>query len=60
MYAYAHTSLDEETNENTGFSAGGKLFALIGGFYGLKGLPNFFTKVTNVNLLKNSYRTGFT
>ena len=44
MYAYAHTSLDEETIKLTGFSSGDKLYTFIRGFYGLKGLPNFFTK----------------
>ena len=44
MYAYAHTPLDEETIKLTRFSSGDKPFAFIGGFYGLEGLPNFFTK----------------
>ena len=44
MYAYAHTPLDEDTFKLTSFSSGDKLFAFIRGFYGLKGLPNFFTK----------------
>ena len=44
MYAYAHTPLDEETIKLTGFSCGDKLHAFIRGFYGLKGLPIFFTK----------------
>ena len=44
MYAYAHTPLDEETYKLTGFSSGDKLYAFIRGFYGLKALPNFFTK----------------
>ena len=44
MYAYAHTPLDEDTIKLTSFSSGVKLFAFIRGFYGLKGLPNFFTK----------------
>ena len=44
MYAYAHVPLDEETINLTSFSSGDKLFAFIRGFYGLKGLPNFFTK----------------
>ena len=44
MYAYAHTLLDEKTFKLTGFSSGDKLYAFIRGFYGLKGLPNFFTK----------------
>ena len=44
MYAYAHTPLDEETIKPTGFSSGDKLYAFIRGFYGLKGLPIFFTK----------------
>ena len=44
MYAYAHTPLDEKTIKLTSFSSGDKLFAFIQGFFGLKGLPNFFTK----------------
>ena len=44
MYAYAHTPLDEDTIKLTSFSSGDKLFAFIRSFYGLKGLPNFFTK----------------
>ena len=44
MYAYAQTPLDEDTIKLTSFSSGDKLFAFIRGFYGLKGLPNFFTK----------------
>ena len=43
MYAYAHTPLDEETIKLTGFSSGDKLYAFIRGFYGIKGLPKFFT-----------------
>ena len=39
MYAYAQTALDEET-----ISSGVKLFGFLRGFYGPKGLPNFFTK----------------
>ena len=44
MYAYAYTPLDEDTFKLTSFSSGDKIFAFIRGFYGLKGLPNFFTK----------------
>ena len=44
MYAYAHTPLDEETIKHTSFSSGDEFFAFIRGFYGLKGLPNLFTK----------------
>ena len=44
MYAYAHTPLDEDAIELTGFSSGDKLYAFIRGFYGLKGLQNFFIK----------------
>ena len=44
MYAYAFTPLDEDTINFTSFSSGDKLFAFIRGFYGLKGLPTFFTK----------------
>ena len=35
---------DEETIKLTSFSSGDKLFAFTRDFYGLKGLPNFFTK----------------
>ena len=38
MYAYAHTPLVKKQ------SSGDKLYTFIRGFYGLKGLPNFFTK----------------
>ena len=44
MYAYEHAPLDKGTIKLTNFSPGHKLFAFIRGFYGLKGLPNFFTK----------------
>ena len=44
MYAYAHASLDEETINLTSFSSGDKVYALTRSFYGLKVLPNFFTK----------------
>ena len=44
MYAFAHAPLDEETITLTSFSSGDKVYAFIRGFYGLKGLPNFFTK----------------
>ena len=44
MYAYAHTPLEEETTKLTRFSSGDKLDTFIRGFFGLKGLPNFFTK----------------
>ena len=44
MYAYAHAPLDGETITLTSFSSGDKLYAFTRGFYGLKGLPNFFTK----------------
>ena len=44
MYAYAHTPFDEDTIKLTSFSSGDKLFVFIRGFYGLKGLPTFFTK----------------
>ena len=44
MYAYAHTPLDEETIKLTGFLSADKSYTFIRGFYGLKGLPNFFKK----------------
>ena len=53
MYAYAHTPLDEETIKLTGFSSGDELYAFIRGFYGLKGLPNFFHE-TKVNFLSTT------
>ena len=58
MYAYAHTPLDEETIKLTSFSSGNKLFAFIRGFYGLKGLPNFFTKQMST-FFKTLFEQGF-
>ena len=58
MYAYAHTPVDEDTNKLTSFSSGDKLFAFIRGFYGLKGLPNFFTKQMS-NFFKTLIEQGF-
>ena len=54
MYAYAHAPLDEETTTFTSFSSGDKLYAFTRGFYGLKGLPNFFHK-TNVFILSKTH-----
>ena len=58
MYAYAHTFLDEETIKLTSFSSGDKLFAFIRGFYGLKGLPNFFTKQMST-FFRTLFEQGF-
>ena len=58
MYAYAHKPLDEDTIKLTSFSSGDKLFAFIRGFYGLKGLPNFFTKQMST-LFKTLIEQGF-
>ena len=58
MYAYAHAPLDEETIKLTSFSSGDKLFAFIRGFYGLKGLPNFFTKQMS-SFFKTLIEQGF-
>ena len=44
MYAYAHTPLDEDTINLLASPQETNFFAFIRGFYGLKGLPNFFTK----------------
>ena len=46
MYAYAQTPLAKETIKLTGFLSGDNLYAFIRGFYGIKGLPNFFTKMS--------------
>ena len=59
MYAYAHTPLDEETIKLTSFSSGDKVFAFIRGFYGLKGLPNFFTKQMST-FFRTLIEQGFT
>ena len=59
MYAYAHTPLDEETIKLTSFSLGDKLFAFNRGFYGLKGLPNIFTKQMS-SFFKTLIQQGFT
>ena len=58
MYGYAHTPLDEDTIKLTSFSSGDKLFASIRGFYGLKGLPNFFTKQMST-FFKTPIEQGF-
>ena len=58
MYAYAHTTLDEDTIKLKNFSSGDKLFAFIRGFYGLKGLPNFFTKQIST-FFKTPIKQGF-
>ena len=58
MYAYAHTPLDEDTSKLTSFSSGDKLFAFIRGFYGLEGLPNFFTKQMSM-FFKTLIEQGF-
>ena len=44
MYAYAHILLDDATSRLVSFSSGDRLYSFTRGFYGLKGLPNFFTK----------------
>ena len=58
MYEYAHASLDEETITLTSFSSGDKLYAFTRGFFGLKGLPNFFTKQM-YSFCQNSIDQGF-
>ena len=58
MYAYAHTPLDEDTIKFTSFSSGDKFFTFIRGFYGLKGLPNFFTKQMST-FFKTLIKQGF-
>ena len=58
MYAYAHTPLDDETIKPTSFSSGHKLFAFIRGFYGLEGLPKFFTKQMS-SFFKTLIEQGF-
>ena len=58
MYAYAHTPLDEDTIKLTSFSSGDTLFAFNRGFYGLKGLPSFFTKQMST-FFKTRIEQGF-
>ena len=58
MYAYAHTPLYGETIKLTSFSSGDKLFAFIRGFYGLKGLLNFFKKQMS-SFFKTLIEQGF-
>ena len=59
MYAYAYTPLDKETIKLTGFSSGDKLYTFIRGFYGRKGLPNFFTKHMSTLFIDIIYRQTF-
>ena len=49
MYAYARTPLDEEAIKLTEFSSGDKLYGFFRRFYGLKGLPNFFSKQMSIS-----------
>ena len=58
MYAYAHAPLDEDTIKLTSFSSGDKFFAFKRGFYGLKGLPYFFTKQLS-SFFKTLIEQGF-
>ena len=58
MYAYAHTPLDEETIKLISFSSGDKLFSFMQGFYGFKGLPNYFPKQMST-FLKTLIEQGF-
>ena len=58
MYAYAHAPLNEDTIKLTSFSSSDKLFAFIRGFYGLKGLPNFFPKQMS-SFFKTLIEQGF-
>ena len=58
MYAFAHAPLVEDTFKLISFSSGDNLFAFIRGFYGLKGLPNFFTKQMS-SFFKTLIEQGF-
>ena len=58
MYAYAHTPFDEETIKLTSVSSGDKIFAFIRGSYGLKRLPNCFTKQVST-FFKTLIEQGF-
>ena len=58
MYAYAHTPLVEEPIKLTSFSSGDKFFDFIRGFYGINGLPKFFTKQMS-NFFKTFIEQGF-
>ena len=44
MYAYAHATLEDETNKKTVFSSGDKPSAFIRGFVGFYGLANIFAQ----------------
>ena len=62
MYAYSHTPIYEGTIKVTSFSSGDKLFAFTRGFYGLKGIPNFFQSkcLPSLKLLYNKVLPLFT
>ena len=59
MYVYAHTPLDEEPIKLENFSSVDKLCLSLEVFFGLKGLPNFFTKQMS-SFLKTLIDQGFT
>ena len=54
---HTHTSYGKSL-KLTSFSSSDKLFAFIRGFYGLKGLPNFFTKQMSI-FFKTVIEQGF-
>ena len=51
LNAYAHATVVDEPIELPVFSSGHKLLAFIRGFYGLNGLPNFFTQKMSLSSL---------
>ena len=44
--------LSQDTNKLTGFAVGGKQYMFQRGFYGLCGLPNFFTRIITIHFAK--------
>ena len=48
-YAYSQVPLSKETQKLTSFVIGNKQYTFTRGFYGLAGLPNFFSRIMSIH-----------
>ena len=48
-FAYHQVPLSDETQKLTSFIIGGKQYTYVRGFYGLCGLPNFFSRLMAIH-----------
>ena len=54
--AYNQVPLTEEAQKLTSFIVGGRQYTYQAGFYGLKPLPNFFSKLANEIRFRSAYK----